>query len=355
MERSAARLSWLCRDEAQRERLVEMERWLRPVRSATFGLLFVALVVVAPWQGWWTLAPLAVATLLFVVAQPVLERRARPEIAIATAYAATQSIIALAIALSGGPDSPAVCWLAIPVVSLSARFDRRGVVAGLVLTVALLLAATIGVEPAAVAGDPSRVVAATALIGAVGLLSTAVMRSDLQYRSASVLDGLTGMLNRRSLATRGAELEEQAALTGQAVGVVLGDLDHFKDVNDEHGHQAGDAVLIDVAYTLRKQLRAFDLAYRLGGEEFLIVLPGATLDEAVALAERLRIAVELEPAGGLHVTMSFGAASSAGADLRWDDLVAHADAALYRAKREGRNRVSAARDAAPAAVTLARA
>jgi diguanylate cyclase (GGDEF)-like protein len=352
MHRRAARLSWLCRDEAQRERLVEMERWLRPVRAATFALLLTALVVVAPWQGWWTVVPLAVATVLFLFAARLMERRARPEIGIALAWAASQCIIALAIALTGGPDSPAVCWLAIPVVTLSARFDRRGVLAGLALTVALLLTTTVGVDAGAVADDPSRVVAALTLIGAVGMLSTALMRSDLQYRTESVLDGLTGMLNRRSLAARAAELVEQAALTGQAVGVVLGDLDRFKAVNDEHGHQAGDAVLVDVAYTLRKQLRAFDLAYRLGGEEFLIVLPGAALDEAVALAERLRVAVELEPAGGLHVTMSFGAASSAGAGLRWDDLVAQADAALYRAKRDGRNRVCASGEpgaAAPAA------
>jgi diguanylate cyclase (GGDEF)-like protein len=347
MER-AARVSWLCRDEAQRDRLVEMERFVRPVRSATIALLFAALVVTAPWQGWWTPAPLAVAAALFVVSERRMDQRARPEVGIATAWAASQCIIALAIVLSGGPDSPALCWLAIPVVTLSARFDRRGVLAGLALTAALVLVTTLGVDARAVVDDPSRVVATLALVGGVGLLSTALMRSDLQYRSESVLDGLTGMLNRRSLAARAAELEQQAALTGQSVGVVLGDLDHFKVVNDEHGHQVGDAALVDVAYTLRKELRAFDLAYRLGGEEFLVVLPGATLEDALALAERLRVAVELEPAGGVPVTMSFGVASAAGDALRWDDLVADADAALYEAKRDGRNRVRTA-GAVPAA------
>jgi diguanylate cyclase (GGDEF)-like protein len=350
MER-AARLSWLCRDEAQRERLVEMERFVAPVRSATMALLFVTLIAAGPWIGWWTLAPATVATLLFAAADRVMERRARPEVAIAAAWAASQCIIALAIAVSGGPDSPALCWLAIPVVTLSARFDPRGVLAGLALTVALVLATTLGVDAGAVLDDPTRVVAVLALVAAVGLLSTALMRSDLQYRSESVLDGLTGMLNRRSLAARAAELEQQAALTGQSVGIVLGDLDHFKVVNDEHGHQAGDAALVDVAYALRKELRAFDLAYRMGGEEFLVVLPGATLEDAVALAERLRVAVELEPAGGVPVTMSFGVASAAGADLCWDRLVAAADEALYTAKRAGRNRVCAVDERVPAGVT----
>jgi diguanylate cyclase (GGDEF)-like protein len=341
MERSP-RLSWLCRDEAQRERVVDMERWLQPVRTGTMALLFVALVIVAPWHGWWTLAPLAAVCAVFLVAERGMERRARPELWIAAAWAGSELAIALAVAFSGGPTSPAVAWLAIPVVTLSARFDRRGVVAGLVFAAALVIATTLGVDPGAVADDPGRLVAPLALVAAVGLLSTALMRSDLRYRNESVLDGLTGMLNRRSLAARAAELEQQAALSGQAVGVVIGDIDEFKAVNDRHGHQAGDAALVDVAYTLRKELRAFDLAYRIGGEEFLILLPGAGLDDAVAIAERLRVAVELEPAGGLALTMSFGAASAAGAELRFDRLFADADAALYAAKRAGRNCVRAA-------------
>ena len=135
------------------------------------------------------------------------------------------------------------------------------------------------------------------LLAAVAILSTALMRSDLEHRTESVLDGLTGMLNRRALSARIDELDEQARLTGEPVGVVIGDLDHFKLVNDEHGHARGDAVLVDVAYALRKQLRAFDLAYRVGGEEFLVLLPGATLAETEALAERLRAAVADAPVG----------------------------------------------------------
>ena len=95
---------------------------------------------------------------------------------------------------------------------------------------------------------------------------------------------------------------------------------------------------MDVAYRLRKQLRAFDLAYRMGGEEFMVVLPGASLAEAEALAERLREAVEADPVAGLPVTMSFGVASdSEGFDF--ERTFAAADAALYQAKQEGRNRV----------------
>jgi diguanylate cyclase (GGDEF)-like protein len=126
------------------------------------------------------------------------------------------------------------------------------------------------------------------------------------------------------------------------VAVIAGDIDHFKRVNDEHGHATGDAVLVEVAYRLRKALRAFDLAYRVGGEEFLVILPGADVPAAVELAEQLRAAVAAEPAAGLMITMSFGVAGSAGPDLEREGLLEEADTALYEAKARGRDHVVAA-------------
>ena len=129
-------------------------------------------------------------------------------------------------------------------------------------------------------------------------------------------------------------------MSGQPIGLIVGDLDHFKEVNDSSGHAAGDAVLIDVAYRMRKQLRAFDLAYRLGGEEFLVLLPGADLQQSTALANQLREGIAARTAGGQHVTMSFGvSASENGAVFDYATVFAQADAALYEAKRSGRNRV----------------
>jgi diguanylate cyclase (GGDEF)-like protein len=143
--------------------------------------------------------------------------------------------------------------------------------------------------------------------------------------------------------------------TGQPVGLIVGDLDHFKDVNDGHGHATGDAVLQDVAYVLRKQLRAFDLAYRIGGEEFLVLLPGANLEQTAAMAERLRRGVEADTVGGgLSVTMSFGVSASA-SDFAFDyqSVCEEADSALYEAKRQGRNRVCTGTAVTPAAVRAA--
>jgi diguanylate cyclase (GGDEF)-like protein len=165
------------------------------------------------------------------------------------------------------------------------------------------------------------------------------MRVEMEHRSEAVLDPLTGLLNRKSLGARFEELAQQAAVTGGSVCLVVCDLDRFKRVNDSHGHVQGDAVLTDAAYLMRSTLRSFELVYRLGGEEFLVVLPGATLDEGETLAERMRVALEDGRPGGLAVTASFGVAAAHGAEVAFEPLFRAADAALYGAKRSGRNRV----------------
>ena len=134
-----------------------------------------------------------------------------------------------------------------------------------------------------------------ALILAIAVLSTALMESDMHHRGEAVIDALTGMLNRKALMNRVSELAQQSEVTGEPVGMILGDLDQLQKVNDSQGHAAGDAALTDVAYLLRKQLRAFDLAYRIGGEEFLILLPGADTRECAELAEGLRRASRQAP------------------------------------------------------------
>jgi diguanylate cyclase (GGDEF)-like protein len=113
------------------------------------------------------------------------------------------------------------------------------------------------------------------LVLCVAVYVSPLVASDVRHRADSTLDQLTGLLNRRALEPRFAEIAEQAALTDLPVSVVLADLDHFKSINDEHGHGVGDAVLRDVAYAMRRTLRTFELLYRLGGEEFALLLPGA--------------------------------------------------------------------------------
>jgi diguanylate cyclase (GGDEF)-like protein len=121
------------------------------------------------------------------------------------------------------------------------------------------------------------------------------------------------------------------------------DLDHFKRINDGHGHAAGDAVLVHLAQMLREELRRSDFAARLGGEEFAVLLPRTAPDDAVALAERLRVALEHSQidigSGFIQVTASLGLSPLEGDAV---GVLARADVALYEAKRSGRNRVGLA-------------
>ena len=343
----SAPVSWLISDGMDRERMLDMDRLVAPVRRKSFAVMAVALLLCGPWLGWWTLAPLAVAGVLFKLADDALERVTHPEYLLFAAWTCSQLIIAAAVPLTGGPHSSAMGWFAIPIVTLSARFPTRGVAAGLAVTVVMMVAIAFGSDAHAVIAQPPLLIMPLALSVAVAILSTALMRSDVAHRSEAVIDPLTGMLNRNSLKDRTLELAHQSERTGQPVGLIVGDLDHFKQINDNFGHATGDAVLQDVAYLLRKQLRAFDLAYRIGGEEFLVLLPGANREQAEAMAERLRLGVIADTVGGgLRVTMSFGVSASRREHaFDYQQVCEEADAALYEAKRAGRNRVCSGRPA----------
>ncbi|MBV8220754.1 MAG: GGDEF domain-containing protein, partial [Solirubrobacterales bacterium] len=192
--------------------------------------------------------------------------------------------------------------------------------------------------------SPSRLIGVCAALVSIATFTSILVHAEFLYRRASVLDPLTGLLNRSGLPARFHELTEQAALSGAAVGVIALDLDRFKAINDNHGHPVGDAVLKHAAYALSKSLRSFGLIYQMGGEEFLVLLPGADLAKSIEVAELLRGRLErLEPAG-VHLTASLGVSAGRGAVLDLRALYDAADAALYEAKRAGRNRVMAAGD-----------
>ncbi len=166
------------------------------------------------------------------------------------------------------------------------------------------------------------------------------MRVEIEQRCDAILDPLTGLLNRKALAGRFAEIAEQATLTGAWVSPDRVRPRPLQAGQRHHGHGRGDTVLKDAAYVMRKNLRSFELVYRLGGEEFLIVLPGLRARaEGRALAERLRAASRTPRPGGLPVTASFGVAAARGAEVEFEPLFREADAALYLAKRKGRNQL----------------
>ncbi|MBZ9936582.1 PleD family two-component system response regulator [Mesorhizobium sp. BR1-1-16] len=164
----------------------------------------------------------------------------------------------------------------------------------------------------------------------------------------AITDGLTGLHNRRYLERHLAGLVDQAAQRERPLSVLLLDIDFFKQVNDTHGHDAGDDVLREFSRRVRRTVRSMDLVCRLGGEEFVVVMPDTDIRLAAMVGERIRERIASQPfliEGGeeqIAITVSIGLAARLGSGDAQDSLLRRADDALYKAKREGRNRVSAA-------------
>jgi diguanylate cyclase (GGDEF)-like protein len=328
-------------EQARRERLLDMEGRVRRYRAACFAILALALVAVGPEVGWWWVLPLGAGIAGFAIADHRMARSARPALWIAAAWGALPLLLAAAVVATGGAASPALIWFALPAVTLGARFEPRGMVIGTAYVFALFLISGLAFDPGAAAENRQLLIATAALILSSVILSGALVESDRTYRRRSTLDPLTGLFNRNALEQRLSELDGQPCnpAEGLSHALLLCDLDHFKRVNDQLGHAAGDAVLQEVAYTMRAALRAGDSIYRVGGEEILVILPGAGQTEALEIAERLRHAVRERRPVGVQVTVSIGVAVAEPDFVDSDDLVARADAALYAAKAGGRNLV----------------
>jgi diguanylate cyclase (GGDEF)-like protein len=171
-------------------------------------------------------------------------------------------------------------------------------------------------------------------------------REAQEFRAT--FDALTGVRNRRAILEMLDNEINRAARTGQPLSIALADIDHFKSINDTHGHQVGDVVLEEVAGRLEVTLRSYDAVGRYGGEEFLVVLPSADPEAALAVAERIRSQVARPPTderlAELRVTVSLGVASLADVpadgppEQRAEALLRAADQAMYRAKAAGRDR-----------------
>jgi len=339
----AGRLAtWLCPTELDRTRLLDNSVRIRHARTISSLAVGAALVGFVPKYGWWIVLLCAISAANTFTVDARCARSALPQLHIAASIGLTQCVLAAAVVLTGGPGSLALPWIVLPTAFCAARFRGHVVSVAVALGIVLMLAATIGTDAAGFVHDPAPLLATTVLLISVTAVVFVLSAAEVEQRGEAVLDHLTGLLNRTSLRRRFEELAEQAALTDEPIALIVLDIDRFKAINDEQGHARGDAVLRDVAYEVRKQLRSFELVYRLGGEEFLVVLPGTGTDEAATVAERLRTTLAEAQPGGLTVTASFGVAGATGAAIRFDDLFAAADASLYRAKATGRDRVEVA-------------
>lgn len=170
-----------------------------------------------------------------------------------------------------------------------------------------------------------------------------------QLRNAATYDSLTGLLNRRAVISRLENEIARATRSGTPLGVALLDIDHFKRINDTHGHMYGDAALVESAARIRSVLRSYDISGRYGGEEFLLIFPGLERREMDSVCERIRLSFHSAPfhrvecaecVEEIPITVSIGVCDLSPEFNDVDSILAEADRALYRAKNMGRNVVS---------------
>jgi diguanylate cyclase (GGDEF)-like protein len=324
-----------------RQRLVERAGTPDRTMLLVAGLVAAILAGTAAFRDAWALLPLVTLAGAMILGPLAIRTRAHPERAELTTSLAVTIAMAIAAGASGGTASPLVFLLPIGVVMNAMRAGPASVALCSAITAVVFVAASLVADAGAVHAEPLALLAVLAMQLGVTVGSIALAGAEISHRRASIIDPLTGLLNRQGLRDRFEELRQQALVAEVPIAVVLFDLDHFKRVNDVHGHAVGDRLLREVADTVRQNLRRFELVYRVGGEEFLILLPGMAEWEAESVADQLRLAFDrLEPQTGATITASFGVSGAEGEEIDFQRLYRRADQALYQAKGAGRDRVN---------------
>ena len=309
-----------------------------------------ALEGLLPGDPSFAIAPALVVLAIFAFLLGVGPRLPRP--ALASVGPLGVALVGTAVATTPGAGDGAVLY-ALPVLWMSFFFGRRGA-AAIVACVAVAQTIALLALPAA-SSYPGRWIDVMVVVSVVALVVRA-----LQERNESLLaqlageartDALTGLLNRRGFDEQAALALAHTRRAGTSLAVVTFDVDYFKRVNDEWGHETGDRVLVVISALITDHARVTDVAARMGGEEFTVLLPGSDARGAEDFSERVRMALAAQdPADTPVVQMSAGvAACEAPADV--ETCLQRADSALYEAKRAGRDRTVAFAEQQP---TLAR-
>ena len=329
-----------CRDEGERSRLLDMSRRLRATEAAISALLVAAGLVAAAHFGWSIMAPVLPPLAVFWLLQGRLPRFSRPELWLFCCNLAVSAGIAGAFVLARAPRLYLLAVMVIPTLLLCMVFPPRAAVVGIVLAAALLVGVALGFDLTGVEANPFGLVYPLEALICAGGVALVVASLELATRDSAIVDPLTGLPNRLALRARVAELEHQARTSGRPVGLLVGDPDNFKGINDSRGHAVGDRVLREIGNRIRRVTGAQASAYRLGGEEFVVLIGDATRQQAAELAERIRAAVAARAIEGMAVRISFGVAVSDKREpFQFSKLFGKADRALYEAKRGGGNTV----------------
>jgi diguanylate cyclase (GGDEF)-like protein len=327
-----------------RRRTVERAGRLDRATLAIAPIVGAILAATAIFDSAWAWLPLGTIVVTLTVIPRLVQRRADPEAFELVGSLCVTIAMATAAGLTGGTSSPIVFLLPIGVVLNGLRAGRDSILICSGVTAAVFVLVSLLEEGTAIVHEPLPMIAILAMQTGVTIAAVALAEAEIGHRRASIVDPLTGLLNRHGLPDRFEELRRQALVSRAPITVVLFDLDHFKRLNDLHGHDVGDRLLREVADQIRASLRRFDLVYRVGGEEFLILLPGMAEAEGEVVAEELRHAIgQLGLVTGYGITASFGVSGAEGAEIDFEWLYRQADQALYGAKRSGRDRVRTGR------------
>jgi diguanylate cyclase (GGDEF)-like protein len=341
-------------DEARRRRMLNAISLAGAVVAMVAHTLRVAFGTAPSIASW--IAFCVVASSLWVT---VLLLRLKVSVARAALLPIVAMVagIPLLASLNGGLNAPVITLApAVPVVAAIFLDTKKAVVVAIVLGVEVMgvaLLAQMGWLPTVKVAPLAKgaILVAYMFVNVVIVAAAELERRNAEaklrgvatslYRS-SILDPLTQVYNRRHFAERLAHELGQARHRDADIGVIALDADHFKQINDGHGHDAGDVVLTELAALLRRELRADDVVARFGGEEFVVLTRGIGHEQLAVVAERLRAAVaahtfELDGVS-IRVTVSVGCATARGAAAS-EDLLSLADERMYTAKKSGRNRV----------------
>jgi diguanylate cyclase (GGDEF)-like protein len=322
-----------------REQLEHQKRLMARSAAVMFGAATIIDLVESAIPGGETFSLAPGFGALIFVALLVLFGSRLPLGAMAALGPIGVAMIAYALATTKGAGDGAVLYM-WPVLWEAYFFGRRGAI---LIVLCVGVAHGLALLAMAHGGNLDRwidVIISVTVVGAV-VEMLASRNRELVWRISreARVDELTHLLNRRGFDER-AQVELARARREQAsLGVVAFDLDHFKRVNDEFGHEVGDRVLTNLAECFRSEMRETDVAARMGGEEFVVLLPGADLEEARDFAERVRGGLRaVEQPGVPAVTVSAGAGAAV-APLGIEQLLKRADMALYAAKSRGRDRI----------------
>ena len=327
--------SWLCPSEQDRNRIVDANARVRMIRKVGSSAVGLALVASAPWLGWWTLILFALCALNFQAVERRMARSRHPERVSMQAIVVTLALIASGVVLSGGPHSPALPWLVLPAGMVAARFRPQVVIAGMLVTVAVVLAATLGVDFQATLRDPVPVIDTLALLVASVSIVWAIETGELHQRGVATLDPLTGLANRRQLSEDLASVWTNATRE-HPVRLVTFDLDGFKAYNDTFGHPGGDLLLSRLSRAFKAAVGDYGRAYRLGGDEFCALLWGDCGDQMVSACLQ---ALSAE-GKGFSIRASYGSVLAPEETVDPDHALQLADKRMYSYKDSGRTSAS---------------